>query len=46
MGATARQKAHVLEALDGGAAMLEALQYLDGYDIEVWDLFPPGGQAV
>jgi hypothetical protein len=30
-------KAHVLEAQDDGAAMLEALQYLDGYGIEVWD---------
>jgi hypothetical protein len=31
--------AYVLEAQDDGAAMREALQYLDGYDIEVW-IFP------
>lgn len=36
--------AYVLEAQDDGAAMLEALQYLDGYDIEVWDLSRPVGK--
>ncbi|SIO31930.1 hypothetical protein SAMN05443247_03917 [Bradyrhizobium erythrophlei] len=34
-------RAHVLEAQDDEAARMEARQYLDGHDIEIWDAERP-----